>query len=57
MLELIGLVVVVIVISGIIEILTSDEADVRLTVNGKDVIKYSRREKDEDEEENNSNDL
>lgn len=55
MLELIGLVVVVIVISGIIEILTSDEADVRLTINGKDVIKYSRREKDE--EGNDSNDL
>lgn len=55
MLELIGLVVVIIVVSGIIEILTADEADVRLTVNGKDVIKYSKREKDE--EKNNSKDL
>lgn len=55
MLELIGLVVIIIVVSGIIEVLTADEADIRLTVNGKDVIKYSKREKDE--EENNSNDL
>ena len=55
MLEFIGLVVVIIVVSGIIEILTADEADVKLTVNGKDVIKYSKNEKDEDE--NDSNDL
>lgn len=55
MLELIGLVVVIVVISVIIDIVCADEADVSLTVNGKDIIKYSKTEKDD--EENNSNDL
>jgi len=49
MIELIGYVVIALIIVMIINILTADEAEITLTLNGKKVIHYVKKDEKDGE--------